>query len=396
MQSKKSNPTEKAIFAISLALLLVLAMTAQSVQAQTFKVLHTFHGKDGAFPTGTLIRDSAGNLYSTTSGGGTGGCDKYGCGTVFKMNEVGKELWLNSFKGTNEIDPAAGVLRDPSGNLYGTTIFGGKIRKNCGGVQAGGCGTVYKVDKTGKTTVLYRFEGFPQDGYFPSSVLVQDGTGNLYGVTNEGGTSNFGTVFKVDPSGKESILHDFAGPPDGGGDGASPSAGVIRDAAGNLYGVTGGGGAYGAGTVFELDNTGKETLLYSFTGGADGGGPTRCCFLIHRETFMGQQKEAAAATPVMEDVARFLSCRQIAEAGPKLLCTVFAPSVDALMGKSHSWVRSCETQPGTYTAPLSLAALIAIVMGMPAGLFSSWTRPEKKRCCIASQAGLTVHFLMRV
>jgi uncharacterized repeat protein (TIGR03803 family) len=189
------------------------------------------------------------------------------------MNKVGKELWLYSFKGTNEIDPSAGLLRDASGNLYGTTVNGGKIRKTCGGIQAGGCGMVYKVDKKGKWTVLYRFEGFPNDGYFPETILAEDGAGNLYGVTNEGGTSNFGTVFRVDPTGKESILHDFAGPPNGGGDGASPSAGLTLDDAGNLYGVTGGGGAYGAGTVFELDNTGTETLLYSFTGGSDGGGP---------------------------------------------------------------------------------------------------------------------------
>jgi uncharacterized repeat protein (TIGR03803 family) len=272
MRSMKSCSAAKSIFAIFLTFLLVSVVVPPQAQAQKFKVLHTFHGKDGSFPTGSLVRDSAGNLYSTTSGGGTGGCGKYGCGTVFKMNKAGKEVWLYSFKSTNEIDPSAGLLRDANGNLYGTTVYGGKVRKTCDGVQAGGCGTVFKVDKTGKGAVLYEFKGIP-DGYFPETVLAEDGAGHLYGVTNEGGTSNFGTVFKVDPSGKESILHDFAGPPNGGGDGASPSAGLILDAAGDLYGVTGGGGAYGAGTVFELDTTGKETLLYSFTGGSDGGGP---------------------------------------------------------------------------------------------------------------------------
>jgi uncharacterized repeat protein (TIGR03803 family) len=258
----------------TLALIFLLSIAVVSAQAQKFEVLHTFHGPDGSFPTSRLVRDSAGNLYGTTGGGGTGGCDGYGCGTVFKMTKEGKELWLYSFKGTNQIDPTAGLLRDPSGNLYGTTENGGKIRNGCGGIEAGGCGTVYKVDKTGKATVLYKFEGFPNDGYFPETVLVEDATRNLYGVTNEGGTSDFGTAFMVEPSGKEIILHNFSGPPGGGGDGASPSAGLIRDAAGNLYGVTAGGGAYGAGTVFELKASGgEETLLYSFTGGSDGGGP---------------------------------------------------------------------------------------------------------------------------
>jgi uncharacterized repeat protein (TIGR03803 family) len=273
MRSKKPCAAATSIFVVFVTLLLASIVGPTQSQAQTFKVLHTFHGKDGSFPTGTLVRDSAGNIYGTTSGGGTGGCDGYGCGTVFKMNNAGKEVWLYSFKGTNQIDPAAGLLRDASGNLYGMTENGGKITKSCGGVQAGGCGTVFKVDKAGKGTVLYKFRGFPDDGYFPRTDLVEDAASNLYGVTNEGGTANFGTVFKLERSGVEIILHNFSGPPDGGADGASPSAGLIRDAAGNLYGVTAAGGAYGAGTVFELNPNGKETLLYSFTGGSDGDGP---------------------------------------------------------------------------------------------------------------------------
>jgi uncharacterized repeat protein (TIGR03803 family) len=284
-----STALSRWIWGMGLAFVFLLASFVLRVpaQAQTFKVLHTFHGKDGSFPTGTLVRDSAGNIYSTTSGGGTGGCDGYGCGTVFKMNNAGKEIWLYSFKGASQIDPTAGLLRDASGNLYGTTESGGKITKTCGGVQGGGCGTVFKVDKNGKRTVLYKFEGFPRDGYFPAALLVEDGSGSLYGVTNEGGTSNFGTVFEVEASGRETILHNFSGPPSGGGDGASPSGGVIRDAAGNLYGVTGGGGAYGAGTVFELDTTGKETLLYSFTGGSDGGGPDSVLLLDSQGNLYG-------------------------------------------------------------------------------------------------------------
>jgi uncharacterized repeat protein (TIGR03803 family) len=236
-------------------------------------VLHTFRGKDGSFPTGTLVRDSGGNMYGTTSGGGTGGCDGYGCGTVFKMNKQGKEVWLYSFKGTNEIDPVAGVLRDASGNLYGTTEFGGKITTTCGGVQAGGCGTVFKVDQTGKGAVLYKFKGTP-DGYFPEALLVEDPAGDLYGTTYLGGANGLGAVFKLDTNGSETILHSFAGPPDGGGDGAFSYEGVIRDTAGNLYGATSAGGAYGAGAVYKLDASGKETLLHSFAGyPSDGANP---------------------------------------------------------------------------------------------------------------------------
>jgi uncharacterized repeat protein (TIGR03803 family) len=188
------------------------------------------------------------------------------------MNEVGKEVWLYSFKGRNEINPAAGVLRDASGNLYGTTEYGGKIRKSCGGVQAGGCGTVFKVNQAGKGTVLYEFNGTP-DGVFPGALLVEDDAGNLYGTTYMGGTDSLGAVFKVNISRKETILHSFAGPPNGGGDGAFSYDGVIRDKSGNLYGVTFGGGAYGVGVVYRIDSAGNETLLYSFSGGSGGANP---------------------------------------------------------------------------------------------------------------------------
>jgi uncharacterized repeat protein (TIGR03803 family) len=272
MRSKKPFSAGNPAFVIFITLLLALAIVPAQAQARKFKVLHTFHGRDGSFPTGSLVRDSAGNLYGTTSGGGTGGCGGCGCGTVFKMNKLGKEDWLYSFKGTNEIDPVAGVLLDASGNLYGTTEFGGKVTKTCGGVQGGGCGTVFKVDKNGHGTVLYRFKGTP-DGYFPGALLVKDPAGNLYGTTSMGGVYGLGTVFKLGTNDKETVLHSFSGPPDGGGDGAFSDDGVIRDELGNLYGVTFEGGAYGAGVVYKIDSTGKETLLYSFAGGSGGANP---------------------------------------------------------------------------------------------------------------------------
>jgi len=285
MRSNKPFSVAKPISMILMTLLLASVAHAQT-QATKFKVLHTFHGKDGSFPTGTLVRDSSGNIYGTTGGGGTGGCDGYGCGTVFKMTKEGKEVWLYSFKGTNQIDPSAGLLRDANGNLYGTTENGGKITKTCGGVQGGGCGTVFRVDKNGQGTTLYKFKGTP-DGYFPQALLVKDSAGNLYGTSYLGGVDGIGAVFKLDANGKETILHSFAGPPEGGGDGAFLYEGVIRDTAGNLYGVTAAGGASGAGTVFKVDSSGSETLLYSFSGGSDGGDPDSVLLLDSQGNLYG-------------------------------------------------------------------------------------------------------------
>jgi uncharacterized repeat protein (TIGR03803 family) len=117
-------------------------------------------------------------------------------------------------------------------------------------------------------TILHRFVG-GSDGVYPQSALVRTAKGALIGTTGYGGAYENGMVFKVSPAGKESVLHNFTG----GVDGAYPNGALIEDSKGNLYGATGGGGAYGYGTIFKLTMTGKETVLYSFTGGADGSGP---------------------------------------------------------------------------------------------------------------------------
>src|SRR2546421_545381 len=116
-------------------------------------------------------------------------------------------------------------------------------------------------------TVLYSFTG-STDGALPIAGLVRDKAGNLYGTTNGGGTSGAGTVFKLDTTGTETVLHSFTGSTDG----SFPVAGLVRDKAGNLYGTTELGGTSGAGTVFKLDTTGTETVLHSFTG-PDGAVP---------------------------------------------------------------------------------------------------------------------------
>ncbi|MGC9945283.1 MAG: choice-of-anchor tandem repeat GloVer-containing protein [Bryobacteraceae bacterium] len=217
-------------------------------------VLYTFTGEiDGGQPEAALIRDPAGNLYGTTEFGGAG------WGTVYKVDAAGTETVLHRF-GTRTGDgkfPYAGLMRDSAGNLYGTTKRGGDTND----------GTIFKLDKTGET-VLHSFAG--GDGRRPYAGLIQDSAGNLYGTTNEGGDTNVGTVFKLDKTGTETALHTFRVDV---GDGGRPVAGLIQDAAGNFYGTTEFGGASGYGIVFRLDTAGTETVLYSFTGGADGGYP---------------------------------------------------------------------------------------------------------------------------
>jgi len=270
-------------------------------------VLYSFTGTngDGAQPTAGLIMDSAGNLYGTTQFGGVTSCfsDRIppGCGTVFKLDPSGNETVLHSFTGTNGdgANPAASLIMDSAGNLYGTTQFGGVTSCSSGSFVPPGCGTVFKLDPSGHETVLYSFTLTNGDGANPAASLIMDSAGNLYGTTQLGGITSgncpnsgtnttapppvgCGTVFKLDPSEHETVLYSFTLT---NGDGAQPVAGLIMDSAGNLYGTTPFGGVTsssscsgpppaGCGTVFKLDPSGHETLLHSFTGtNGDGAQP---------------------------------------------------------------------------------------------------------------------------
>jgi uncharacterized repeat protein (TIGR03803 family) len=242
---------------LALAAVLGLAMvTSQSAQAQTFKVLYNFKGaKGGANPYAPLIRDSAGNLYGTAEAGGSSGA-----GTVFKVDKSGKETVLYSFTGgADGANPFAGLLRDAAGNLYGATAYGG----------ASGVGTVFKLSKTGKETVLHSFAGGTSDGCYPFGGLLQDTAGNLYGTTEVCGASGVGTIFKISKTGKETILHSFAG---GSSDGEFPSfTSLLMDANDDLYGVAEQGGTSNLGVVYKLSKAGKLTVLHSFAGGTTDG-----------------------------------------------------------------------------------------------------------------------------
>jgi len=256
-------------------------------------LLYAFQGgKNGSSPEAGLVRDTAGNLYGTTVyGGDLNTCIQSnhrlvtrfafahppvmwppnGCGTIFKLTPTGKQTVLYSFgtAGGDGAFPAARLVQDAAGNLYGTTAYGGDFF--ClDGVDCG-CGTVFKLSKTHKQTVMYRFTGNEHgdgtDGAYPLAALSRDANGDLYGTASGG--YEFGAVFKVNASG-ETILHTFTGTD---GDGATPLAALIQDTNGNLYGTTSAGGVYGYGTAFMLNTTGTETVLYSFTGGTDGARP---------------------------------------------------------------------------------------------------------------------------
>ena len=223
-------------------------------------VLHAFTGgADGANPATGVVLDHAGNLYGTTNGGGA-----HGFGVVYKLDTSGAETVLYSFTGGADGGTPNGVILDAAGNLFGTTYQGGG-----GQCESSHCGVVFKVDATGKETVLHNFS--PGDGGNPLAGVVRDASGNLYGTTTSGGPANAGSVYKLDPAGRETVLHSFMGADDG----RDPRGGVVFDAAGNLYGTTVADGAAGCGTVFKVDPSGDETILYSFltSGSGDGCNP---------------------------------------------------------------------------------------------------------------------------
>ncbi len=255
-----------AVMTATLIIALILAPGARA--AGKYKILHEFTGADGQSPMDALIFDGSGNLYGTTIYGGGG----YAYGTVFKLTPNSDGSWtqsvLYSFSGGDGAFPFAGVIFDARGNLYGTTWWGGYFF----------CGAVYKLtpnlDGSWTESVLHSFNC--SDGEGPVGGLVFDATGNLYGTATLGGAYGHGVVFKLAPnpdgSWTDSTIHDFKG----GKDGRYPThSDLIFDAAGNLYGVTAGlGWGDSNGTVFELtpnsDGTWTQSVLYNFRGGTDG------------------------------------------------------------------------------------------------------------------------------
>jgi len=284
--------------------------------APKYKILHAFgNGQDGAGTWGSLLLDSKGNLYGTTSGGGL-----YTYGTVFELTPGSKGKWresiLHSFdrNGQDGYESHGNLILDEAGNLYGTTTGGGasnlgtvfELAPGSGGwtesvllsfdhTNGGGPYAGVTVDNNGNLygtadlvfelapgsggwteSVLFSFDG--SDGGLPLAGVILDAKGDVYGTTEYGGAHNLGVVYELTPAEgggwTEQILHDFTNAPDG----ATPGVGALTmDRLGNIYGTTDGGGATGYGSVFKLarqpDNSWKERILYSFRNGATGSGP---------------------------------------------------------------------------------------------------------------------------
>jgi uncharacterized repeat protein (TIGR03803 family) len=259
----------------------VYEMSSTSGGGWTETVIHNFgaYGSgDGSAPLSGLSVNAVGKLYGTTgTGGGSANCEN-GCGTVYQLSPTSGGGWtetiLHSFNGNPDgSDPISGVMLDKTGNLYGTTITGGGY----------GYGTVYRVKNTKKgwiPKVLYAFRG--GKGENPSfGDLVMDRVGNLYGTAYAGGLHNTGAVWELVYSAtkntySEKVLYNFG--LKGSSDGTTPEAGVTLGRNGNLYGTTIWGGTYTYGTVFELVQSKhghwQERIVHDFTGSADGGFPS--------------------------------------------------------------------------------------------------------------------------
>jgi uncharacterized repeat protein (TIGR03803 family) len=315
------------LFLIELPILLIISASSL---AQTFTVVHTFTGDDGSSPYSGVTVDRAGNLYGTTKYGGMASCD-LGCGVLFRLAPQGSGwnfVPLYKFAGPSDgKSPIARIVFGPDGRLYGTTLLGGTLanagtvftltppptvcRGPCfwikttiwsfeqyedddgrapgygdlvfdsagniyGTTEEGGaaqevcgpgCGTVYMLspsEGSWNETLIYQFGDGP--GFHPYAGVSFDGNGNLYGTTPYGGSAKWGLVYKLTPSNgswSPTILYNFLDQSDGG----APTAGLLPDDAGNLYGATGTGGSGRGGTVFELSPMGLDwnfTLLYSF------------------------------------------------------------------------------------------------------------------------------------
>jgi uncharacterized repeat protein (TIGR03803 family) len=288
------------------AQLLVLTMLFLPVcwaQQSSEAVLHSFlNGNDGAYPIAPMFSDGHGNFYGTTAGGGGhGACGFYApyCGTVFQLTWNGtgwEEAVLYAFSGGSDgALPIGQLVQDNSGNLYGVTQFGGGS-----GCNGGGCGTVFELSPSSggwTESLVYSFSG-GSDGSHPYAGMIFDGTGNLYGTASEGGAYGNGTVFELSPnpdgSWSQKVLYAF----NSYYDGAYSTAGVVMDTSGNLYGTTFSGGDSNAGTVFRLsrDSKGnwKEIVLHSFDGKRGGANPNAGVILDKRGNLYGSTE---ASTP---------------------------------------------------------------------------------------------------
>jgi uncharacterized repeat protein (TIGR03803 family) len=257
---------------VTLALSVILLTFTNAAWAQIEKVIYSFTG--GGDPAGGVIVDAKGNLYGTTESGGVNSA-----GTVFELTPNSDGIWTEqvlhsfSFNGTDGGIPLSSLTFDSKGNLYGTTVAGGAYEG----------GTVFELSPGSNGAwneqILFSFNGGSDGGSLDGGKLTLDSSGNLYGTCFSGGAYGFGIVFELSPGSNgiwtETILHSFSG----GNDGSQPyNQSLALDADGNVYGITGGGGAHDYGIVFELvhgsNGTWTEKNLHAFAGGADASNPS--------------------------------------------------------------------------------------------------------------------------
>jgi len=267
MQSRRWIKTMGAV----LLTFIIITVLAGIAGAAKYKAIYKFKVQnDGRTPMASMVFDTAGNLYGTTANGGPNRT-----GNVFELSPNPDGTWtekvIYNFLGSKYGGhPSGGLVLDAAGNLYGTTLDGGKYKR----------GTVFQLvpspDDTWTESVLHSFKGNDKDGGDPASRMLWGVDGSLYGTTPSGGAYSGGTVFQLtpDPDGSwsESVILDFDC-----AEGCSPRAGLTADATGNLYGTAFEGSPDNAGIVFELSQdpggTWTENLVYRFTGRADGGYP---------------------------------------------------------------------------------------------------------------------------
>jgi len=307
-----------------------LAIASDASAASGLKVVHSFVGTDGAFPSAALLLGGDGNFYGTTQSGGT-----FDRGTVFRMTPAGVVTVLHSFSGAADgSSPLAALIQANDGNFYGTT-------SGCGPTTCSpalGFGTVFVITPGGTLTTIHTFAG-GTDGALPRAALLQASDGNLYGTTQLGGSFNRGTLFGMSLSGAPVFQYTFTGGTDGafpyapviqardgalygtvysgdvstfgrvfrltgttvtavhtftGSDGANPVSALSQGADGNFYGTTFFGGAFKQGAAFRMAPNGATTLLKSFSGGVDGANPNTGLIQLGDGNFYGAAKAGAA------------------------------------------------------------------------------------------------------
>lgn len=308
----------------SSAVIVFLAVAIPFCLAQQEKVIYTFGTsgfQDGQFPQTGLVRDSAGNLYGTTLGGGSNG----GAGTVFRLSKRANgqfaDTILHSFDelGGDGFQPEAGVTLDSAGNIYGTTAYGGAY----GGASGFGVAFELLANPGGgwREKILHSF-GHGTDGLVPrGGPLVIDASGNLFGVTNAGGLYGQGIVFelslKADGAWAEKIIYNF-----GNGTDLSQPGGLTFDSSGNLYGAASFGGSSGGGGIYKLTPMGiswSEQILYNFANnGVDGYDPNYGLVFDPSGNLYGTTAYGGSGNPSNCEPKQYLGCGIVFEMTPSV------------------------------------------------------------------------------